>query len=139
MAVYSDDGTMRPELKRFYDLVSQAADTTGWSPHISVERSNLFTGRGFGMAKFLKPLIEKAGFTNVHHQMAKIPIGPWAADRKQKEMGAYILLSADSGFEAFGIQLFTNVLGMASEEAQELIKETLRQAKSRKIHSYGLQ
>lgn len=91
------------------------------------------------MAKFLKPLIEKAGFTNVHHQMAKIPIGPWAADRKQKEMGAYILLSADSGFEAFGIQLFTNVLGMGSEEAQELIQETLRQAKSRKIHSYGLQ
>lgn len=91
------------------------------------------------MSKRLKPAIEKAGFEKVHHQGAKIPLGPWAADRKQKELGAYVLLSAETGFEAFGIQLFTNVLEMKVEDAHTLIQATLRQAKSRKIHSYTMQ
>lgn len=91
------------------------------------------------MTTKLKPLIESAGFENAHHQGAKIPLGPWAADRKQKEMGAYVLLSAETGFEAFGIQLFTNVLKMGVDDAQDLIQKTLKHAKSRKIHSYTMQ
>lgn len=54
-------------------------------------------------------------------------------------MGAYVLLSAETGFEAFGIQVFTNVLKIEVDEAQNLIQETLKQAKSRKIHSYTMQ
>lgn len=91
------------------------------------------------MSTKLMPLIKDAGFENTHHQGAKVPLGPWAADRKQKEMGAYVLLSAETGFEAFGIQLFTNVLRMGANEAQDIIQKTLKQAKSRKIHSYTMQ
>ncbi|KAL0636180.1 hypothetical protein Q9L58_004854 [Maublancomyces gigas] len=126
MAIFSDDGTLdnAPELQKYYELVSEAAEKTG---------------RSFYMSKRLKPAIERAGFEKVHHQGAKIPLGPWAADRKQKELGAYVLLSAETGFEAFGIQLFTNVLEMKVEDANTLIQATLRQAKSRKIHSYTMQ
>lgn len=91
------------------------------------------------MSKELKPAIEKAGFEDVHHRGAKIPLGPWAADSKQKEMGAYVLLSAESGFEAFGIQLFTGVLKMKTDEAQAIIQQTLKQAKNRRIHAYTMQ
>lgn len=91
------------------------------------------------MAKILEPVLKKVGFINIHHEVAKGPLGPWAANRKEKEIGAYMLLSAETGFEATGIGLFTNVLGMDPKEAQKIISETLHQAKSRKVHAYGKQ
>lgn len=63
-------------------------------------------------------------------------MGPWAANQKQKQMGAFVLLSAETGFEAFGIKLFTNVWGMSVGEAKKFIDETMRDAKNRKIHAY---
>lgn len=151
MAIYSDDGTLAnaPELKKFYELVFKATELTGFTLlllltlfYLSINLLTLtsrFAGRDFRLSAQLKPLVERAGFERVHHQGAKVPLGPWAADRKQKEMGAYVLLSAETGFEAFGIQVFTNVLKMDVDEAQNLIRETLKQAKSRKIHSYTMQ
>lgn len=91
------------------------------------------------MAKLLEPVLREIGFINVHHQIAKGPLGPWAANRKEKEIGAYMLLSAETGFEATGIELFTSVLGMDPDEAQRIIQESLKQAKSKKIHAYGKQ
>lgn len=87
----------------------------------------------------LKPLIEEVGFVDVVHQEFKIPLGIWPADKKQKELGAYVMLSAESGFEAFGIGLFTEVWGMSLEEAQALITECKRNGRNRKIHSYSRQ
>lgn len=91
------------------------------------------------MAKILAPVLEKVGFVNIHHEIAKGPLGPWAANRKEKEIGAYMLLTAETGFEATGIGLFTSVLGMDVKEAQTVIRECLEQAKSRKVHAYGKQ
>lgn len=124
MDLVSDDNTLPPtyELKRFYDLVSEAAATTG---------------RDFSASADLLPILERVGFVNAHHTVAKVPLGPWAAERKLKEIGAYILLSAETGFEAFGIQLFTRVLGMDTDAAGQIIRAALRQAKNRKIHAYG--
>ncbi|KAH8147305.1 uncharacterized protein LAJ45_08783 [Morchella importuna] len=124
MDIFCDDDTLPDtlEIKKFYVLVNKAVETTG---------------AGFTMADKLKPLIEKAGFTNVHHELAKIPVGPWAANRKQKTMGAYVMMSAETGFEAFGIQLFTTVLGMGLEEARHVIQMSLKQARNRHIHGYG--
>lgn len=87
----------------------------------------------------LKPMIQKAGFINITHRICKIPLGPWAADKKQKEMGAYILLSVQTGFEAFGMKLFTNIWEMSSSEAKTLIEEVKRDANSKKVHGYGIQ
>lgn len=83
--------------------------------------------------------MEKAGFVDVVHKLFKIPLGTWPADEKQKKIGAYAALSAESGFEAFGMKLFTNVMGMSFEEAQALIAETKRNAKDRRVHSYSFQ
>lgn len=131
-------------LWKFYELINEAVGKSG-SAFISIvcfyfsPKANQATGRGFHMAKLLEPVLKKIGFINTHHEIAKGPLGPWAANRKEKEIGAYVLLSAETGFEAFGIGLFTNVLGMEAEEAQKIIQETLKQAKSRKIHAYGKQ
>ncbi|KAI5839162.1 S-adenosyl-L-methionine-dependent methyltransferase [Morchella snyderi] len=124
MDIFCDDGTLPAgaEIKKFYDLISEATAATG---------------REFHIAANLLPIIEKVGFVNAHHRMAKTPLGPWAADKKQKEVGAYLLLSAETGFEAFGIRLFTQVLGMSAEEAGALFKAAQKQAANRKIHVYG--
>ncbi|KAI5838204.1 S-adenosyl-L-methionine-dependent methyltransferase [Morchella snyderi] len=125
MDIFCDDNTLSDslELKQFYVLVNKAVETTGL---------------GFTMSNKLKPVIERAGFTNVHHEVAKIPVGPWAANRKQKNMGAYVMLSAESGFEAFGIQLFTSVLKMDLKDARHVIQMSLNQARNRHIHGYGM-
>lgn len=126
MDIFCDDGSLPPgaEIKQFYDLISEATATTG---------------REFHIAANLLPIIEKVGFVNAHHRVAKMPLGPWAADKKQKEVGAYLLLSTETGFEAFGIRLFTQVLGMSVEEAGALFKAAQKQAANRKIHVYGRQ
>lgn len=126
MDIFCDDGTLSPdcELKQFYTLVSQAT---------------AITGREFNNAANFLPIIEKVGFVNAHHTMVKMPLGPWAVDKKQKEIGAYILLSTETGFEAFGIKLFTQVLGMGVDEAGALITAAQKQATNKRVHVYGKQ
>lgn len=69
----------------------------------------------------------------------KIPFGTWPADQRQKEMGAYLLLTADSAFEAFGYALLTRVLGMDIKEVEDVIRLAKKDSKSRKIHTYSMQ
>lgn len=146
MVCYSDDGSVLKTMTlwKFYELINEAVGKSG-SAFISIvclpfcPKAKQKTGRGFHMASIMEPVLRKVGFINIHHQVAKGPLGPWAANQKEKEIGAYILLSAETGFEATGIGLFTSVLGMEADEAQRIIQETLKQAKSRKIHAYGKQ
>jgi len=123
MQLYCDDDSLKPDMPiyKFYDLVDKAA-------HMN--------GRGFRIAAQLEPLFTKAGFKDVHHDMYKLPVGHWPADPKLKEMGAFVLLSAENGFEAFGIKIFTEVFKMTDKEAAELIEGTMKNAKSRKVHCY---
>lgn len=147
MGIYSDDNTVPDglELKQFYDLVYKAAEMTGATPIHSfsfvntISLSNTYTGRGFALTDKLKPLIEEAGFIRTHHEVAKLPLGPWAADKRQKEVGAYIALASQTGYEAFGLQLFTGVLGMSVDEAKDFLEKCKKQAADRKIHSYSKQ
>jgi hypothetical protein len=57
----------------------------------------------------------------------KIPLGTWPTEKKQKDMGAYLAFTADSGFEAFGVAMFTRVLGMSSKEISDIIEGAKRE------------
>jgi hypothetical protein len=147
MAIHSDDGTTNDKsmaLHRFYDLVSEAAAKNGlsscpFSSRVGKRGFNSGSGRGFSLVTKLMPILEETGFVNGSHQKFKVPLGTWPADKKQKEIGAYVLLSVESGFEAFGIDLFTNVLEMSPDESATLIKDCILLARSRNIHSYSMQ
>ena len=69
----------------------------------------------------------------------KIPIGTWPADKKQKDMGAFMLLATEDGFEAWGMAPFTRTLGMDVPEAKEFITKAKKESLSKKIHSYWVQ
>ena len=67
----------------------------------------------------------------------KISIGTWPADKKQKDIGAFMLLATEHGFESFGMAFFTRILGMEVPEAKELIAGTKKESRSENIHSYS--
>lgn len=69
----------------------------------------------------------------------KVPFGTWPADKLQKEMGAFLYMTADEGFTAFGMALLTRVMDMEVDEVNALIALAKVDAKSRKIHSYSRQ
>jgi len=73
----------------------------------------------------------------VNHEEMKLSLGTWAADKKQKDMGAFTLLTTEHGFESFGMALFTRILGMEVPEAKELIAGAKKESRSKDIHSYS--
>ncbi|PUU78206.1 S-adenosyl-L-methionine-dependent methyltransferase [Tuber borchii] len=121
-----DDGTLPVDssLHRYYDLVNEAADKLG---------------QEFKVAASLDSFILDAGFDKMSHEEMKISIGTWPADKKQKDMGAVMLLAIEHGFESFGMAFFTRILGMEVPEAKELIAGAKKESRSKKIHSYGVQ
>lgn len=123
MKLFSDDGTLSESstVMRWYDLVDNAT---------------VVVGRDFRIAPHMAPILADAGFVDVHHQIYKLPVGSWAADPKLKEIGAFVMLVAEEGFEGFGIKLFTHVCGMTFAESKELIAEAKRNAMNWRVHSY---
>jgi len=75
----------------------------------------------------------------VNHEEMKLPMGTWPADKKQKDLGAFMLLTTESAFESFGMALFTRTLGMEAREAMELIAGAKKECRSKNIHSYAPQ
>lgn len=84
----------------------------------------------------MKPLIEAAGFGSVTHKMLKMPLGTWPADPKQNQIGKFLLLVAETGFEALGLALMTRVLGMDAGEADDLIQQCRKEGRGRRVHVY---
>jgi len=119
----SDDGTAKgSSLEKYYKLLNEAAEKSGGS---------------FYMDTPLETIIKSAGFVNYHETILKLPLGGWAKDKKLKEIGKWFQLIGESGFEAYGLALFTRVLGMDVVEIKKLIKECQREVRERKVHAYG--
>ncbi|RPB10755.1 S-adenosyl-L-methionine-dependent methyltransferase [Morchella conica CCBAS932] len=122
IAMFSDDGSLAPNnpMKRWNELFSEGVAKFGKAVDVP--------GLGRMMAE--------VGFEGVHTELYKVPMGTWAKDKKQKELGGFYQLNAESGFEAYGMALFTRVLGMPAEEAEAVVKAAEREVKNRKVHSY---
>jgi len=96
-------------------------------------------GQGFDIATSLDNLILDAGFEKVGHEEFKVSLGIWAADKKQKELGAFTLLTTEHGFESHGMALLTRTLGMEASKASELIVGAKKESRSKRVHSYSVQ
>ena len=96
-------------------------------------------GQEFKVAASLDKFILDAGFDRVNHEEMKLSLGTWAADKKQKDIGAFSLLATEHGFESFGMAFFTRVLGMEVPKARELIAGAKKESRSKNIHSYSTQ
>jgi hypothetical protein len=84
-----------------------------------------------------KDLIDAAGFVNTSERRFKMPLGPWAADKKLKEIGRWHLLEAYQGIEGWTMALFTRILGWQYEEVQVFLAKVREGfGQTMKIHTY---
>lgn len=124
-----------------YDLTYRSDDGTldnttlkAWGD--DMPRAGRMIGREPCPGLYLETWMREAGFTNIMHKVYKIPIGPWAADKHHKVLGAYNFAMLNQGAEAFSLRLFINVLGWSYEEVQVLLAKVKSDLKDRRIHAY---
>lgn len=148
--LHTDDDSLpkTSALYRYYDLCNQAAAKIGTSPYLHFGRGIRaltrylvgYVGREFKIVATLEPILKDTGYVQVHYQTMKIPFGTWPADKHQKEMGAYLYMTAEKGFESFGMALLTRGLEMEVKEAEAVIVEAIREStNTKKIHAYSRQ
>ncbi|KAH7362171.1 S-adenosyl-L-methionine-dependent methyltransferase [Plectosphaerella cucumerina] len=98
-----------------------------------------------GSGKFGKPLdaaptwLEKfkaAGFTDVHQDVRKLPIGSWPKDPHLKEMGKYQIIQEQQVIDSYTPALFSRVLGWEETEIQILMAKVKNDLKNPAIHLY---
>jgi len=107
-------------LERYVKCFSEALKGAGLSYHDGPSLANL---------------CKEAGFEDIQIHKLVQPMGPWPKDKHLKLLGRYALLNAESGFEAYGLTLFTRVLGMPTEEAAELCSLAWKDLQNKKIHA----
>lgn len=147
MRLSSDDGTAHPglDLSKYCELLNKAAAVLGNSRQPTflisegITSPNTVSGQDFETITNLKPLIERAGFVNVRHEKMRLPLGTWPVDPKQKIIGAYVLITVESGFEACGLRLLTCVLDMDQASFAVLTERAKKNAYDRNIHGYSWQ
>ncbi|QRD87340.1 UMTA methyltransferase family protein [Aspergillus flavus] len=121
---FSDDGTFKQDspYREYINNLNKAGE---------------ITGRPMNVATSLKTWMKNAGFENVTEVVYVIPYGPWPKDPKLKEIGKWQYVQAPEGVEAYGLRLYTQVLGWPESEAklhQALVKQQLR---DKSLHIYG--
>ncbi|OWP04674.1 hypothetical protein B2J93_5693 [Marssonina coronariae] len=105
-----------------------------WGP-IAWECGEKF-GKSFKIAEESKDFMERAGFVNVVRRTFKWPIGPWTADKKLKEIGAYNRLAWNEGIHGWAMFLMTQYLGWRAEEVEVLCAHIRSDLRNRDIHAY---
>lgn len=84
----------------------------------------------------LEGWVREAPFKNVVHQHFKIPLGPWAKDAHNKDLGMCNLAQTLEGLDAFTLKLFIGVLGWTREEVVVLLAQVRQELKSGTFHAY---
>ncbi|KAI5796101.1 S-adenosyl-L-methionine-dependent methyltransferase [Pyronema domesticum] len=124
MSVHCDDGTMKPD--------------NGTKAFIETLRTTLVKiGRLHPDVEFLKTLLAKVGFEDIHAKQVKEPVGPWPKDPKMKSLGAMVLLNADTYAESLGMAAFTRVLGVDPEKAHGICNAARLATRNKNNHMYG--
>jgi len=119
---YSEDGTLKEDsaLGRWLSLFYEGAAKIGRDHQPGIK---------------LEGWVRDAGFTEVHHQRIRTPVGKWPKDQKIKIIGAWNLLNVLEGIEGFTMGLFTRVLGWKAEEVHLLLADVRKELRNPEIHA----
>lgn len=88
------------------------------------------------VAPELRRWITDAGFEDVTEVVYVVPLGPWPKDPQLKELGKWESVAAPEAVEAYGLRLFTQILGWSSAEARTLQERVKKQLRERSVHAY---
>ncbi|KAL4915705.1 S-adenosyl-L-methionine-dependent methyltransferase [Aspergillus aurantiobrunneus] len=120
--VRSDDGTMRGT--PFETLNEQMME--------GLRR----VGRDGALADQYKKLMSNTGFENVVEVKYKWPQNTWPKDKYLKTIGQWNMVNTLDGLHGFAARLFTQVLGMSTEELEVLLAACRKDIANPKIHAY---
>ncbi|KAG4026103.1 hypothetical protein MFRU_045g00480 [Monilinia fructicola] len=120
---YSDDGTgdLAPSFQK-------------WQAGLD-EASKLF-GRELNVAMKFKDWLNEAGFEAVVERHWRLPMAPWARDRRNKEIGLYMQQNMLDATVAYGMAHFTRILGWSPEEYQVLAAGVRNEFKDSRVHNW---
>ncbi|KAK2808582.1 hypothetical protein FQN50_004614 [Emmonsiellopsis sp. PD_5] len=93
-------------------------------------------GKEINMAHKIKQLVIDAGFVDVQEEIHKVPIGPWAKDRKLKEIGRFFLEQSTLGIDAYVLGFIGQVLDWSQTECEVLAAKVKAELRSPKNHIY---
>jgi len=83
-----------------------------------------------------KQIMENNGFVDVTEVIYKIPMGPWAKDKRLKQIGAVERMMLLEGFEAYLLRGYTQILGGDPNILQILLAQARMEISNPRIHSY---
>lgn len=78
----------------------------------------------------------EAGFVDVQEHILKLPVGPWATNRKLKTIGRFEMINMDEGLGSLSLMLFTRALKWSVDEVELFLMNVRKDVKDRRIHSY---
>lgn len=77
-----------------------------------------------------------AGFTDITLKWYNWPLGPWAKNKKNKEIGRYCLADFHDAV-ATPVALFTKVLGWSEGKFGDMLEEVRRELEGQETHLYA--
>jgi SAM-dependent methyltransferase len=80
--------------------------------------------------------MREAGFPDVNVFRNKIPLGPWPADKKWKEVGSWNKLSSEEGLEGYMLYVLAHVHGWKYEEVQVWLAQVRKAMNRKHWHAY---
>ncbi|GKZ24620.1 hypothetical protein AbraIFM66951_012024 [Aspergillus brasiliensis] len=121
LITYSQDGSVDTENKlyKWFEYLREACD---------------IMGRPVDVGAKLPGYAAAAGFSNIHHRVYPLPMGPWPKDPQLKEAGTLNMLQVLEGLEACSVATFTNILGWTIEEVKQFLEEVRRDAMKKGVH-----
>lgn len=119
----SDDGTVSDtnQLAKFCDDIVNAAGQVGCDLRVA--------------PKF-EEMVRDAGFTNINREILKLPMGPWARDKRLKTIGFCHREQFLQGVAGIGMGLFTRILHWSREQVEVYLALVRRDIGNPKIHGY---
>ena len=122
----SDDGSIQKE-----------SILEGWGPRLT-QAADL-SGRKLGIMRTMRQSMEKAGFTDFHTKYYKLPIGPWARDKRLKEAGAANYHHWIDGMEGYALWLLTKFgdpVPWSKEEVLVYVAQMRKAISNPRVHCY---
>ncbi|GAB0136405.1 hypothetical protein EsDP_00004706 [Epichloe bromicola] len=117
-----DDGTMTDDdpVKYLYDTAGKAYSKFGMSTTLPAE---------------LEPHLRQAGFENIHCQIMKVPIGPWAKETTMRNVGLYQKMAVLDFLPTLSGRPF-KALGMSEAEAEVTVAMARKGLDDANVHRY---
>ena len=124
---HCDDGTMPTEEGSEYPLLTYFRTVTRGLFALGVKLdASLATAQNLG----------EYGFTNVHHEIFKIPIGTWPKNKTLKTVGLYAKVGILDGLQAMSMASLTRGLGWKREEVELMLVDVRKCLMDGSVHAY---